>query len=224
MSELTTIKNFFSNNYIVYAFLFVTAVISLLVTTLAIYRLCKDKKFRMLVASLALQQVREVGMATTQQEVNTECKILFYISLALTIFSLVMFAGLHSSKSKLCRGCMFSNVLQIMIFILHVQYYISIKLCKTTGSIHLFKVTGVLKPENVKLNWNYILDTLEIDWKDVSMTFNRNKINLPNIVVIKFRDKFKIRCMMKREPLLFYIMLKQGFTWFSLASNTQETV
>ena len=30
--------------------------------------------------------------------------------------------------------------------------------------------------------------------------------------------------MMKREPVLFHIMLKQGFTWFKLTSNTQETV
>ena len=46
----------------------------------------------MLVASLALQQVRDVGAVTTQKEVNMECKILTYISLALTIFGLVMFA------------------------------------------------------------------------------------------------------------------------------------
>ena len=56
------------------------------------------------------------------------------------------------------------------------------------------------------------------------MTFNSNKINLPNIVTIKFRDKLKIRCMIKREHLLFHIMLKQGLTWFTLASNTQENV
>ena len=56
------------------------------------------------------------------------------------------------------------------------------------------------------------------------MTFNSNKINLPKIVTIKFRDKFKIRHMMKREPLLFYIMLKQELIWFTLASNTHETV
>ena len=52
------------------------------------------------------------------------------------------------------------------------------------------------------------------------MTFNSNKINLPKFVMIKFRDKFKIRLRMKREPLLFQIMLKQGLTWFTLASNT----
>ena len=177
----------------------------------------------MLVVSLALQQVKEVGAVTTQKEINMKCKILTDISLALTIFGLVMIAVLHYKKSKLCRGCMFSNAVKIMIFISDVQYYVHIKLCKTAGSIHLFKITGMLKPENIKLNWNYIWDTLEIDWKEINVTFNSNKINLPKIVMIKFRDKFKIRWMMKREPLLFCIMLKQGLTWFTLVSNTQET-
>ena len=151
-------------------------------STLAIYLSCKHKKLRTLVASLALQQVKEVGAVTTQKEINTECKILTYISLALTIFSLVMVAVLHYRKSKLCRGCIFSNAVKIMIFISDVQYYVPIKLCKTAGSIHLFKITGMLKPENVKLNWNYIWDTLEIDWKEVSVTFNSNLINLLQLV------------------------------------------
>ena len=75
-TDLTTNKNFFSYNYIVDIFLLITAVISLLVITLAIYLLCKHKKFRMLVTNLALQQVKEVGALTTQKEINTECKIL----------------------------------------------------------------------------------------------------------------------------------------------------
>ena len=90
-------KNFFSNNFIVDIFLFITAIISPLVTTLAIYLLCKPKKLRMLVASHALQQVREVGAVTTQEEVTTECicKIQIYIILALTItiLSLVNFCN-----------------------------------------------------------------------------------------------------------------------------------
>ena len=97
----------------------------------------------MLVASLVMQQIKEVG-AVTQEEINTECKILTYISLTLTIFGLVIVAILHYKKSKLCRGCMFSNTVKIMIFVLDVQYYIPIKLCKTTGSVHLFKSTCTL--------------------------------------------------------------------------------
>ena len=48
-----------------------------------------------------------------------------------------------------------------MILISDVQNYIPIKLCKTAGSIHLFKITSMLKAENIKLNKNYIWDTCE---------------------------------------------------------------
>ena len=177
----------------------------------------------MLIASLVLHQVKEVG-AVTQKEIGSECKTLTYTSLVLTILGLVMVAILHYRKSKLCTGCMFSNAVKIMIFISDVQYYIPIKMCKTAGSIHLFKIIGMLKPENIKLNKNYIWDTLEIDWKEVSVTFNDNKINLPRGVTIKLQDKIKIRCLMKNEPLLFHIMLKQGITWFTLAAGMHETV
>ena len=98
-----------------------------------------------------------------------------------------------------------------MLFISDVQYYVPIKLCNTAGSIHLFKITGMLKPENIRLRQNYIWDIIEIDWKVVNVTFNGNKINLPKSVTIKFRDKFKIKHMMKRKPLPFHIMLRQGF-------------
>ena len=56
------------------------------------------------------------------------------------------------------------------------------------------------------------------------MTFNSNEVYLPRSVALKLGDKFKIRCMMSKEPLLSNVMLKQGITWFTLASNTQEAV
>ena len=87
---------------------------------------------------------------------------------------------------------MFSNAVKIIIFISDVQYYVPIRLCKTSGSIHLFKITGMLNSENIKLNKNYIWDTLEIDWKEVNVTFNNSKINLLRIVMIKLKDKIKI--------------------------------
>ena len=49
------------------------------------------------------------------------------------------------------------------------------------------------------------------------------KINLPKSITIMFRDKFKIRHMTEREPLVFHIMLRQGFNWFTLASNDPST-
>ena len=56
------------------------------------------------------------------------------------------------------------------------------------------------------------------------MTFNDDKINLSRIVMMKLKDKIKIRCVMKKEPLLFHVMLKQGIMWFTLAFSNKETV
>ena len=53
-TKLNTNKNFFSDNYIIDVFLFITVIISLLATTLTVYLLCKHRKPRMLIASLVL--------------------------------------------------------------------------------------------------------------------------------------------------------------------------
>ena len=73
-----------------------------------------------------------------------------------------------------------------MFFITDIPYYVTIKLCKTTGSIHLFKITGILTPDKVKFKKYYIWDILEVDWKEIKVMFNGNVINLPKSVTIKF--------------------------------------
>ena len=160
-------------------------------TTLTVYLLCKHKKIRALLASLVLHQVKEVG--ATSGETNSECTILAYIGIILTILSLITVTFLHYRKSRFCKGHRFSNVVKIMILISDVQNYIPIKLCKTAGSIHLFKITGTMKAENIKLIKNYLWDTLEIDLKEVTVTFKGNKIYLPRVVIIRLQDKIKVR-------------------------------
>ena len=124
----------------------------------------------------------------TARETNSECTTLAYIGIILTILSLIIDTFLHYRKSRFCKGHRFSNVVKTMIFTSDIQNYVPIKLCKAAGSIHLFKIIGMLKAENIKLNKNYLWDTLEIDWKEVTVTFNGNKIDLPRIVVIKLQD------------------------------------
>ena len=69
-------------------------------------------------------------------------------------FGLVIFAVLHYRKLKLCRGPLFSNAVKIMLFIFDVQYYVPIKLYKTTGSIQLCEI-------KMKLYLGYNRDRLE---------------------------------------------------------------
>ena len=90
-----------------------------------------------------------------------------------------------------------------MLFISNVQYCVTIKLCKTAGSINLFKITGILMPDKVKIHKHYIWDILEVDWKEVKVTFNGKVINLPKSITIKLQDKFKVRHMMESQPILY---------------------
>ena len=59
------------------------------------------------------------------------------------------------------------------------------KLCKTSGSLHLFNIKGTLKSEDIKLNKNYLWDTLEINWNKIKLLFNSNEIDLQKIFMIK---------------------------------------
>ena len=61
-------KNFFTNNFIVDVFVFIIAIIAVITTMILLYILCKHNKLKTLVASLALQQVREVSASTTKKE------------------------------------------------------------------------------------------------------------------------------------------------------------
>ena len=144
-----------------------------------------------------------------------------YIGMALTILSMITVIFLHYRKSKLCRRHRFSNVVKVVLFISDVQNYILIKLCKTSGSIHLFKIKGTLKPGDVKLNRNYLWDTLKINWVKIMLTFNDSRIDLPKIVTIKMRDKIRVRRMLNQEPLTFHMMIRQGIKWYNLETEIE---
>ena len=121
-------------------------------------------------------------------------------------------------RMTIFRKYHYSNTIKILLFISDIKSYVPLKLCKTSGSIHLFKLTGSINKENITLHKNTLWDVMEIDWGPVTITLNGNVINLPGSVIIPFRDKFKIRWIIKSRPLLLHLMLKQGQTWYPLSS------
>ena len=66
-----------------------------------------------------------------------------------------------------------------MVFLSDIKSYVPIKLCKTSGSIHLFKLTGSINKENITLHKNMLWDIMEINWQLVTITLSGNVINLP---------------------------------------------
>ena len=191
-------KNFFLNK-IVNIFTFTSSIISIITITLVIYLFCKHKHIRTIVASLLLYKAKEVEASKPTKIEDSECGTLPYIGIALTLLSMAIVILLYYRKSKFCRGHRFSNIVKIVLFISDVQHYIQIRLCKTSGSLHLFKIIGTLTSEDVRLNKNYLWDNLEINWDKIKLSFNSNEIELPKLVTIKIQDKIRVRRMMSRE-------------------------
>ena len=155
-------------------------------------------------------------------KIGTNYKYWIIIALLSLILLGVLFLTIEKvHKMPIFRKYQFSNTVKIMIFISNIRAYVPIKLYKTSGSIHLFELTGSLRREDVNLHRNEVWDILDINWRNITVTVNRNVINLSGSVIIPFRDKFKIRQMIRSRPLLLHLMLKQGQTWYSL-SNVRE--
>ena len=168
--------------------------------------LYRQSKLKALVTNIPMQRIKAVEAADMSDMLCTQR----YIMGMLILITLGMFYLVTNKlrKTSFCKGHLFSNNTKILLFISNAHSYVPVKLCKIAGSIHLFRIKGRLNPENVKLKKNWIWDVLEIDWSDVSITLNDNEINLPRLMVIPFRERYRARKLLRKHPLLFYIMLK----------------
>ena len=164
-----------------------------------------------------MQRIKAVKEADMSDMLCT-CKTQWYIMGMLIIITLGMLYLVTNKirKTSFCKGCLFSNNTKILLFVSNTHSYVPMKLCRVARSIHLFKIRGRLNPEHVRLKKNWIWHVLEIDWSDISITVNDNEIGLPSSVIIPFTERYRARRLLRKHPLLFYIMLKQGKTWFSL--------
>ena len=138
--------------------MFTPSMISIITISLVAYLFCKHKHIRMIVASLILHKIKEVEANSDHNpEINNyECRTLVHLGIILTVLSMIIVMFLHYRRSRLCRGYRFSNAIKIMLFVSDVQNYIPIKLCKTSGSIHLFKIKSTQQSKDIKLNRNHL--------------------------------------------------------------------
>ena len=182
-----------------------------------------QSKLNALVVNIAMQRIKAVEAADMSDMLCT-CKTQCYIMGMLIIITsgMLYLATNKLRKTSFCKGCLFSNNTKIWLFISNTHSYVPIKLCRVAGSIYLFWIRGRLYPENIKLKKNLIWDVLEIDWSDISITLNDKEVDLPSSVIIPFNERYRARKLLRKHPLLFYIMLKQGETWFSLVPEPRN--
>ena len=220
--ESSTFKSFL-NSFLADILLFTAAIVTMIITLVIVYIMYGQSKLKALVTNIAMQCIKGVE-ATDVSDILCTCKTQCYIMGMLIIITLGMLYLVTNKIRKSClfKGCLFSNNMKILLFISNTHSYIPVKLCRVAKSIHLFRIKGRLNPENVKLKKNWIWDVLEIDWSNISITLNNNEIDLPSSVIIPFKERYRARRLLRKHPLLFYIMLKQGKTWFSLVPEPRN--
>ena len=214
----------FLNSFLADVLTFTAVLITLVILLIIIYVLYGQSKLKGLVMNIAMQRIKTVE-AAGMSDILCTCKTQWYIMGMLKIITLGMLYLVNNKirKTIFCKGHLFSNNTKILLFVSNTHSYVLKKLCRVAGSIHLFKIKGILNPEHVRLKKNWIWDVLEIDWSDVSITLNDNEIGLPSLVIIPFKERYRARRLLRKHLLLFYIMLKQGKTWFSFVLESRNS-
>ena len=143
-------------------FIFVMAIISVIIVFIVVKLAFKGKKMQALVTNLAMIK----GVKAIKEEIKNEINKEYWI--IIIWLSLILLCVLFLTIEKLYRMPKFrkyhySNTIKIMIFFSDIKSYVPIKLCKTSGSIHLFKLTGSIN-KNITLHKNTLWDIMEIDW------------------------------------------------------------
>ena len=204
-------------------FLFIAAILSMIAMAAIVYIVCNFAKLKALVTGIAFQPIKgtDTLFGSISNSENCTYKTQWYMigALTLMIIGLIFFILVTSRKYKIFRGLLFFNAVTVMLFFSDVVHYVPIKLCKTAGSIHLFKIIGHLTPAQITLKRRLLWDVVQIDWNEVLMTLNGNIVCLPKSVIIPMRDKLRLRWIIRKRSLLLCIMLKQGTSWYALDSK-----
>ena len=181
-----------------------------------------QSKLKMLVTNIALQCIKAIEAFNPKyQDVYCDFGMQKYIMiLILVAVTILTFDKLR--KSRIFRGWLFSNIVKIKLLIADTQSYVPIDLIEIAGNVHLFKLTGTLLLENINIRKSCIWDVLEIDWYDVHVTLNEKEINLHISIVIPPIDTFKVRWLIKKNPVHLHIMLKQRKSWLNLENSNQN--
>ena len=210
-------KNEFFDNIAIDIFLFVAAIVSMLAVIAIIHIVCRHAKLKALLTGIAFQPVKQAE-AVVAQQTKEYCTAQWYVIAALTMMTilLIVYICVSNQKCTIFKRRLCSNTVTIMLFFSNVKQYIPVKLCKSAGSIHLFQMYGQLNSDQIVLEKNCPWDMIKINWKEAFVILNGIILQMPKMVKIPIRDKYRLRKLMDKHSLLLHIMLRQGTSWYSL--------
>ena len=137
------IENYLFNHLTFNIFIFVMAIISLIIVFIVIKHIFKGEKMQALVTNLAMIKGVKAINEEIKNETNNEYWIIIIIWLSLILLCIIFLTIEKLYRMPIFRKYCYSNTIKIMIFLSDIKSYVPIKLCKTSGSIHLFKLMDV---------------------------------------------------------------------------------
>ena len=190
--------------------------LSMIATAAITHIMCKHAKLKALVTGIAFQPIKgtEAIFNSINDSENCTSKAQWYTitAFALMIIGLIFFILATTRKCRIFRGHLFFNTGMVMLFFSDADQYVPVKLCKTVGNIHLFKILRHFVKEIVVGCGTNRLERSPYD-------LHGNMIHLPTSVIIPLTDMFRLRCIMRKRSFLLHIMLKQGTSWYTLDSK-----
>ena len=104
------------------------------------YVMYRQSKLKALVTNIVMQEIKTVE-ATHMSDMLCMCKTQWYIMCMLIIITLSILYLVTDKirKSSHFKGCLFSNITKILLFVSNTHSYIPIKLVRVARSIHLFR-------------------------------------------------------------------------------------
>ena len=152
--------NAFLSSYIADVIVFVTGILSVILTFVITYISCRQSKLKSLVANMALHHVKTIEAAAIKEIENCDfgiIKFLIILNLAMRALQILI----KIKKRRVFQGHLFTNMVKLNLFLANTQSYVPLELNSAAGNVHLFKLSGALLIENFTLKKNWIWDVLE---------------------------------------------------------------
>ena len=190
----------------------------MIATAAIVHIVCRHAKLKALIMGIAFQPVKQMEAIFGNGKEQHNCTTQWYTiaALSLMIIGPTIYVLATTQKCTIFKRRLYSNTVTVMLFFSDIKHYVPVILCKTAGSIHLFQIYGQLTPDQMTLERKYLWDIIRIDWEEVFVTLNGTIIQLPISVKIPLRDKYSLRCIMRKRSLWLHVMLRQGTSWYAL--------
>ena len=130
----------------------------MLATIAIIHLVCRYTKLKALVTGIAFHLIKQTEALLDNEKILPNCTAQWYriAVLTLMIIGLVIYIFVTTQKCTIFKRRLYSNTVTVMVFFSDIKQYVSVKLCKIAGSIHLFQIYGQLTSDQITLERKYL--------------------------------------------------------------------